>query len=207
MQPPAFADVKPAETQELKAAVIAAIDHEGLTGDVSGAIGGQPDDGIGDLLGLTQPPKRDFLGPALANLLLAGARGQGADFAELAQTLGGGVSGSDVIEGEPVFAELDSQALDQPDYRRTHGIGKEQVGNGLAHGRRSDGDESAPALSLHVGNDFARQGDHAQEIHVHGLAPIVGREREEILRWWPTGVGHGDIYPSEMLGGGSYEAA
>src|SRR5438105_11691110 len=125
MQPPAFADVKPAETQELKATVIAAIHHEGLSGDIGGAVGGQPDDGIGDLLGLTQPPKRDFLGPALANLLLACARGQGADFAELAQALGGGVSGSDVIEGESVFAELDSQALDQSAYCRTHGIGKD----------------------------------------------------------------------------------
>src|SRR5207237_5971293 len=104
MQPPEFAHVKPAETQELKATVIAAIDHESLTGDVSGAIGGQPDDGIGDLLGLTQPPKRDFLGPALANLLLACARGQGADFAEFAQALSAAVSGSDVIACEPVLA-------------------------------------------------------------------------------------------------------
>src|SRR5438067_9753620 len=135
MQPPALADVKPAETQELKATVIAAIDHEGLSGDVSGAVRSQPYDGIGDFLGLTQPPKRDFLGPALANLLLACTRGQGADFAEFAQALGGGVSGSDVIEGKPVFTELDSQALDQSDYCRTHRIGKEQVGNGLPHGR------------------------------------------------------------------------
>ena len=49
MRQPALADVKAAETQELKAAIVAAIHHDGLAGDIGGTIRGQPYDGVGDL--------------------------------------------------------------------------------------------------------------------------------------------------------------
>src|SRR5574341_906088 len=77
------------QNKQLESLVDPAVHQDRLPGDVGGAVGGQPHDGVGDLLRPPQAAQGNVGGPALVDLLLADAGGQGARARQLVQPLGG----------------------------------------------------------------------------------------------------------------------
>src|SRR6266404_5194734 len=83
--------------------VISAIDHDGLPGDGSCTIRREPQDGVGDLFRFGKAADRNIGRPFLIDLLLTNPCGKRAHTGELLQSLSGGVTGSNVVYGNPVF--------------------------------------------------------------------------------------------------------
>jgi hypothetical protein len=58
----------------LQTFVQAAVHEDGLAGNVGGAVGGEPDDGVGEFAGIAQALERGVGGPAFEDFLLGFAR-------------------------------------------------------------------------------------------------------------------------------------
>ena len=109
------------------------------------------------------------------------------------QAIGGGETGGDVVDEDSVFAEFVGETLNQADDSGADGVGEHEVGDGLLRGNGSDGDDAAPALFLHVGDDFAGKIDGAHEVRVDGVAPVGGGGGEEAPGGRAAGVGDADV--------------
>src|SRR5579859_8179023 len=186
--------------KNLKAAVDSAVDQDGLAGDVGGAVRGEPDDGVGDFLGLAEALDWSVGGPGVADLLWRAAGGQSANLGQLLEAFSGGEARGDVVDQNAVFAELVGKALHQSDHGGADGVREHQVLHRLLDGDRGDGDDPAPAVALHVRNDRFGQMDGAQQVEVDGFAPLVGRDGEEVLGGRAAGVGDANVDAAEALG-------
>jgi cystathionine gamma-synthase len=187
--------------------VHSAIHQDSLPGYVRRAFRREPNNGFGNFAGLAQPLKRSVGSPGGKNLFFFFAQSGGARPGQFFQAIGGGESGSDVVDQNSVFAELVGQALYKPHHGSTNGVREHQVGDGLFGGNGSNGDDTSPALTLHVGDNFAREIYRAKEICLYSLAPVVEAGSEKALGGRTAGVGHADVDSAKFSGDGSNEPA
>src|SRR5579862_9092511 len=92
----------------------AAIDGNGCTGYITGALGGEKYDHIGEFLRAREPSQWNLTGPALFNLLAGFAAGRGEPVGQLIQPRGQRVARAYIVYenvGRPVFVR---KRLHQP---------------------------------------------------------------------------------------------
>jgi hypothetical protein len=157
----------------LQSFVQTAIDENGLSGDVGGALAGEPNDGVRQFPRITQALERCFWGPAFEDFFFGLARGDRARVGELFQSVGGGVARANVVDENAVFAKLVGEAFDQSDDGGAHRVRMHEVGYGLLGGDGGDRDDTSPPFLLHVGDHGVGKVDRAHEIEVHGAFPFV----------------------------------
>src|SRR6516164_3001424 len=102
------------------------IGEDGLTGNVRSTFRGQPENHIGDFLWFAQAAYRSVCCPALANHLLRGTCGQRTHTGQFLEAFRSGVTRSNVVDQNAVFAEFVGQALYQPDHGSSHRVGEHQ---------------------------------------------------------------------------------
>src|SRR6266404_9693895 len=98
-------------------AIMAAVGEKGLSCDVRRALGGEPDDQVRDLIGLSQAFYRGVRGPMLVDFFLRYAGCQCLGTRQFLQTLGYGVARANIVDQNSVFAEFVRQALHQTHHR------------------------------------------------------------------------------------------
>src|SRR6202022_1353723 len=135
--------------------VHSAIHKDSLPGYVRRAFRREPNNGFGNFAGLAQPLQRGVGSPAGENLFFFFAQSRGTRLGQFFQAIGGGESGSDVVDQNSVFADLVGQALYKSPHGSTNRIGEHQVGDGLFGGNGGNRDDASPALTLHVRDNFA----------------------------------------------------
>ena len=139
--------------------------------------------------------------------LLVFSCGGGASGCQFFQAVCGGEAGADIVDQNSVFAELVGQAFDQANYCGAHGIGEDQIGDGLFGGDGGEGDDASPLFLLHVGNDFAGEVDGAEEVGIEGALPVVEGGSEKSFGGRAAGVGDADIDAAEFLRDSGDEAS
>lgn len=142
----------------------------------------------------------------LENLLLALARSRCAGFGELLQPVGCREARTNVVDQDSVFAKLVGQTLDQANHSRPYRIREHKISDRLFRGDRSDGDDAAPAFPLHVGNNFAREINRAEEVQFEGALPFFERGSEKTLGRRASGIGHANIDAAKLRSHGRDEA-
>src|SRR3954467_6902079 len=100
---------------KLQALVGAAIDENGLAGDEGSAFGGEPHNGVGDLVGAADASERGAGTPTGENLFLAPAGTLAIRGSEFFQAVGRGVTRSDVVDGDAVRTIFIGEAAYQSD--------------------------------------------------------------------------------------------
>src|SRR3984893_16024483 len=187
--------------------VHAAIYKHSLPGYVRRAFRGEPNNSFGNFAGLAQPLQRCVRSPTGENLFFFFAQSSGTRLGQFFQAIGGGESGSDIVDQNSVFAELVGQALDQPHHCSANGVGEHEVGDGLLGGNGGNRDDTSPALTLHVRDHFACEIYRAKEICLYSLVPVVVAGSEKALGGRAAGIGYADVDSAKFSGDGSNEPA
>src|SRR5438876_7181544 len=135
------------------------------------------DDGICNLFRISQAFERSVGRPGFENFFLTLSLRGGATLGQFLEPIRCGVARTNVVHQNAVLTKFVSQAFDQTYYGSSDGIGKHQIGHRLFSANGSEGDDSSPALALHVRDDFASEVDRAEKVQVHSLPPILNGGR------------------------------
>src|ERR1700682_3030490 len=187
--------------------VHAAIYKHSLPRHVRRAFRREPNDSFGNFTRLAQPLQRCVRSPTGENLFFFFAQSSGTRLGQFFEAIGGGETGSDIVDQNSVFTELVGQALDQPDNCSANGVGEHEVGDGLFGGNGGNRDDTSPALTPHVRDDFTCEIYGAEEICIDSLAPVVVAGSEKGLGGRTAGIGYADVDSAKFSGDGSTEPA
>jgi len=187
-------------------AITATIYQDRLAGDVGGALGGEPDDDIGELLGGTHALDGGVGGPSGEDVGFGLARDFGTRSRELFEAVGSGEARANIVDEDAVFAELVREALDQSNDGGADGVGVDEIGNWLLHGNRGDGDEASPVGALHVGDYLPGEVNDAEEVGFEGPLPFVVGGGEKAFCRRAARVGNADVDALKALGSRGYKA-
>ena len=193
--------------RESQAFVHAAIHQDSLPSNVRRAFRSEPNNSFGNLTRLAQPLQRCVRSPIGENLFFFLAQSNGTRLGQFFQAIGGGESGSDIVDQNSVFAELVGQALYQPHNCSANGVGEHEVGDGLFGGNGGNRDDTPPAFTLHVRDHFACEIYRAKEICLYSLAPVVVARSEKALGRRTAGIGYADVDAAKFFGDGGNEPA
>ncbi len=156
-----------------------AIDKNGLASHEGSALGGKPNNSVGDVFRLSQAADRNLIDPGLLDLLFGLARCCGAAGGEFLQPVCRGISRSDVIGGDAILSELVCEATNQAHNSSADGVREHELGLRLAHSDGTDSDHPPPMPTLHVGNGGSREGDGTAQIQRKSVIPfLIGRFQE-----------------------------
>src|SRR5882762_4732460 len=187
--------------------VHAAIYKHSLPGYVRRSFRREPHNSFGNFARLAQPLQGGVSNPTGKNLFFFFAQSSGTGLGQFFQAIGGGESGSDIVDQNSVFAELVGQALYQAHNCSADGVGEHQVGDGLLGGNGGNRDDTSPALALHVRDNFACEMYRAKEICIYSLAPVVVARSEKALGRRTAGIGYADVDSAKFSGDSSNEPA
>ena len=171
----------------LSAHVHAAVDVEGVAGDVAGVFGGEEGDGVGDVEVGSGAAERDVLGHG--GLLVVGEDGGHGRL---------DVSGGDCIDRDGAAGELPREGFGEADEA---GFGGGVVGlaglTGFADDR-GDVDDAAPAVFDHLGHDGLGKEKGPGEVGGEDVVPVLALHAEGEDVAGDAGVVDEDVNAAEV---------
>src|SRR4029077_12161028 len=98
----------------LQSFIDTAVNKHCLSGNVRGALGSQPDDGVGNFPWLSQPSQWRVRRPAIEDVFFRSARSSRPAPGQFLEPVGCGVTWANIVDQNSVFSEFIGQTLHQP---------------------------------------------------------------------------------------------
>src|SRR5690606_9211230 len=160
----------------------AAVDVQGLAGDVGGFVGGQVDGGGGDLVARAEAAGGDVLEDGLALLVVEHVGHRAGDEAR-----------GDAVDGDAAAADLLGQRLGEADHAGLGGgvVGLARVAGDADH--RGDADDAAGAALHHPLHGGAAEAEIGFQIDLDDVGEVLVLHPHQQAVLGDAGVGDEDV--------------